>query len=385
VTRVALADRHHRHAIAATFGRQVEVGDLGKLALQQRHEQLVHRHSQNRRLVGRLAGVSGVVDRLAAHRHAVDGEHRELGLLVVVARVVAERAFERVLVAARMIRVRSDVPFHHDLRRGRHTQGAAERRRHLRTAAAQQARELVLRKRIGHRCHGPQQRRRVGAQRHAHRIRLARKRDAVLPEILRAAAMRQPAHDDAVARDHLLAVDAQVLARLVGPLRDHQPPGDERRRVAGPAVLHRQFPQVDVVALPDDLLARRIAHFARRHVPQGPDQAAETDHVLEALRRLGLLQRGECLTERPQLAQVVHTHRTGDTLRRAEQIAEHRHRVARRAFEKYGRAVGAQHAVAQRSHLEVRRDGLADATQVAASFQLGDEFAQVAISHGASR
>ena len=40
-------------------------------------------------------------------------------------------------------------------------------------------------------------------------------RGAVVAEIERAAAMRQPAHDDLVRRDHLLAVDAEVLPRLV--------------------------------------------------------------------------------------------------------------------------------------------------------------------------
>jgi len=40
--------------------------------------------------------------------------------------------------------------------------------------------------------------------------------ERVLAKIQRAAAMRQPAHDEFVRRDHLLAVDAEVLALLVG-------------------------------------------------------------------------------------------------------------------------------------------------------------------------
>ena len=46
---------------------------------------------------------------------------------------------------------------------------------------------------------------------------------------------------------------------LQEPLGDHQAPGDQRRRVARPAVLDRQARQVDVLALPDDILARRLA------------------------------------------------------------------------------------------------------------------------------
>src|SRR3546814_16847279 len=55
-----------------------------------------------------------------------------------------------------------------------------------------------------------------------------------------AAAMLQPAHDGAVAAEHLYAVDAE--GEVVGPVtlrpgaaRHHQRPGDERRRLAGPA------------------------------------------------------------------------------------------------------------------------------------------------------
>src|SRR5665647_362102 len=38
VAGVRLLDTHHRHAIAAAFGRQVEIDDLGVMALQQWHK-----------------------------------------------------------------------------------------------------------------------------------------------------------------------------------------------------------------------------------------------------------------------------------------------------------------------------------------------------------
>ena len=69
---------------------------------------------------------------------------------------------------------------------------------------------------------------------------LARMRQAMVAEIQRAAAMRQPAHDDLVRRDHLLAIDAEVLARLARAARDRQAPGDQRARIARPAGLDRQ-------------------------------------------------------------------------------------------------------------------------------------------------
>jgi hypothetical protein len=100
VAGVGLLDRDHRHAVAAAFGRQVEVDDLRKLLLQDRHEDLVQRHAQHGRLVGRLAGVGGVVDRVARCVSRSMLEHREPVLLVVVAGVVAEGAFQRMQVAA---------------------------------------------------------------------------------------------------------------------------------------------------------------------------------------------------------------------------------------------------------------------------------------------
>ena len=56
---------HQRHAVAAALGRQVEVHDFGKLALQQRDEQLVQCQAQHGGLVGRFAGVGAVVDGIA--------------------------------------------------------------------------------------------------------------------------------------------------------------------------------------------------------------------------------------------------------------------------------------------------------------------------------
>ena len=97
------------------FGRQVEVDDLRILLLQDRHEHLVERYAQHRRLVRRLAGVGAVVDRVAAHGDALDGEHRKFGLLVVIAGVVAVGAFQAVSFG-------KDDALQHDLGRSRYLQ-----------------------------------------------------------------------------------------------------------------------------------------------------------------------------------------------------------------------------------------------------------------------
>ena len=59
---ILLLQRDDGEAVRAALGRQIEVDDLGKLLLQQRHEHFVQRDAQDRRLVGRLAGV-GASDR----------------------------------------------------------------------------------------------------------------------------------------------------------------------------------------------------------------------------------------------------------------------------------------------------------------------------------
>src|SRR4029079_19369336 len=109
-------------------------------------------------------------------------------------------------------------------------------------------------------------RRGIGAQRHGHGERHARRGTRMIAKIERAAAMREPAHDHLVARDHLLPVDAEILSRLVRTARDGQSPRDERTGIAAPAGLHGEASEVYAGALPDDLLARRGTPLLRRHV-----------------------------------------------------------------------------------------------------------------------
>ena len=79
---------------------------------------------------------------------------------------------------------------------------------------------------------------------HDQRERLAGVGAGELAEVERAAAVGEPAHDQLALADHLLAVDAQVLAQprlghVARAARDDQAPGDQRRDVAGPAGLDR--------------------------------------------------------------------------------------------------------------------------------------------------
>ena len=202
-----------------------------------------------------------MINRLAAHRHAFDGEHRKRLLLVVIAGVIAKRSLDRGLA-------RMNHTLQYNLGERRHAQIGAKAFTQLGARATQQSCKLVFRQRIGHWRHGAEDRRRIGAESDCHRERLLGKRLAVIPEIERTTTMRQPAHNDLVARDHLLPIDTEVLSLLARPARYRQTPGNQRPCVTRPAGLYRKPCEVNFVALPDDLLTRGGGNVFRRHVPQ---------------------------------------------------------------------------------------------------------------------
>ena len=342
--------------------------------MQDRHEHFVQCHPEDRRLVRRTPGVGAVVDRFLPAGDALDGEHREAIDLVVVAGVIAIGAFVGHLAGV-------DHPFEDDLGAGRHLQVAAATLDQLGTMPAQQAGESVFGKGVRHRRDRTEDGRRIGAQRHGYRIGLARMLLAPLPVVQCAAAMAKPAHDHLVAADHLLAVDAQVLPFLVRPAGNGQTPGDQRPDIARPAGLDRQPAEVDVLALLDHFLAGGVLEHLRRHGQDLPVHRQLGPGVLEALRRLGLLELRQQLADLTQRADVLGAHAQRHALRRTEQVAEHRHVEAGRLFEQQCRALRAQRAVAHLGHLEHGGNRHLDALQRTALLQLGDEIAEILERH----
>ena len=172
---------------------------------------------------------------------------------------------------------------------------------------AQQARERVLRQRVRDRRDGGENRRGVRADAHGDREPLAGMLGAERLIVGRAAAVREPAHDDLVAADDLLAIDPEVLPVVQRPARRREPPGDQRRDVVGPAGLDRPVargrrPSPSI----DDFLARRVAHGFRRHVQDFFEQRQRPPRFADAARRLRRAQRGEQPAElRQRLAAVV--------------------------------------------------------------------------------
>ena len=281
-----------------------------------------------------------------------------------------------------------DYAFEHDLRAGRHLQLAAQAFHQFGLGAAQQARELIFGERIGHRRDRAEHGGRVRAQSHCQRKRLSLMLQAMVAEIECAAALRQPAHDDLVRRDHLLAIDAQVLPRLLRPARDREAPGDQRAGVARPAGLDRQPGKIDVLALPHDFLAGRASRYLRRHVDHLLQHRQLVPGVLQTLGRIRLLQiaRAACPLRaaprpipRPCPARRAAACRTDSP---APGCARALIPSTLGLFEQDGRPAGLEHAVAHLGHLQARIDLHRDALQLALLFQLRDEVAQILVAHG---
>ncbi len=273
------------------------------------------------------------------------------------------------------------MPFEDDLGVRRHLQIGADRLDQLGARTAQQAGEGIFGQRIGHRRHRTENRRRVRAQCHGDRVRPIRVFIAPFTEIQGPTTMAEPAHDHLVAADDLLAVDTEVLPLLVRPLGDGQTPGDQRRGVARPAVLYGDCPQVDVITFDDHFLAGRVLENLGRHADDLLVDRQLAPGVLQPLRRLRLLEKRQQLADLTQFGDILGAHTEGDPLRRAEQIAEHRHVETRRVLEEQCRALLAQGAVTDFGHFQNRGDSSRDALELTAFFQAADKVAQIAILH----
>ena len=180
----------------------------------------------------------------------------------------------------------------------------------------------------------------------------------MVAEIERAAAMREPAHDHAIAADHLLAVDAEVLARLCGSASDREAPGNQRTGVPRPAGLHGQAREIDVVPFHDNLMARGRRHFLRCHVEHLPEHRKLVPEIAQPLRRLGLLEVGKQLADFAQRRGILDAHREGDAPYGAEEIAEHRN-VVPAGFSKRSAGPPARSTRSQTSVISRRGETLA--------------------------
>ncbi len=199
------------------------------------------------------------------------------------------------------------------------------------------------------------------------------------------ATMIEPAHNQLVFGDLLLAIDAEVLALLVGATGDGEAPGDQRRHIAGPAVLDRDQVEIDRISLLHHLLAGGGREALGRHVEHLLEDRQLLHQLLESLGRLGLLEIGE---PDPDLTQGVHiglAHAHGNPIRGTEQVGQHRHGVAFGIFEQQSRATRTQGAIADLGHLQIGIYLAGDALELSVLFQLRDEITQILVFHASSQ
>ncbi len=146
-------------------------------------------------------------------------------------------------------------------------------------------------------------------------------------------------------------------------------------------MLHRNLRQVDVVALDDHFLTGRILEHLGRHADDLLVDRQLAPGVLQPLRRLRLLEKGQQFADLAQLGDILGAHAQCHPSRRAEQIAEHRHVETGRVLEQQRRALPAQGAVTDFGHFQDGRHSSRDALELTAFFQAADKVAQIAILH----
>jgi len=93
-----------------------------------------------------------------------------------------------------------------------------------------------------------------------------------------------PVHERRAAVDHLHPVHADVACAAARVARDHRGQREKRRRIAGPAPLHRQEREVDVVALQDDVVHRPAANGLRPRI-RDRLQLLQAAHLVHQSRR----------------------------------------------------------------------------------------------------
>ncbi len=211
------------------------------------------------------------------------------------------------------------------------------------------------------------------------RVEPERDRDlhpAVAREVVGAAVLVQlPVHRGRARAEHLHPVHADVApagARVAG---DHRRQRDERRRVAGPAGLHRQPLEVDLVAAQHDLLAGAAAHGLRARV-RDRLELLQAAHLLdEPLRRLHLEHVGEL---RRDVVEPLDAEREAHPPLGPELVHEQRMVAALRPLEEERRPAGLDRAVDDLGHLESRIDLGGNADELALPLEERDPRAQIA-------
>ncbi|OIQ65579.1 hypothetical protein GALL_528620 [mine drainage metagenome] len=200
----------------------------------------------------------------------------------------------------------------------------------------------------------------------------------------RAATMRQPPQDHAVAAQHLGAINPRVIARHICGLcpmrsRQHHRPCDQRPCIAGPAGLHRK--RGEVGRLRHHLLHRGLAQDFCSCAKGGLQHWPARQGIAHPFNRRGRTQPGQKSTEVRDLIKRQPKPR-GHPLFRAEQVGHHWHKrcaaiVQNRRVKTQDRPTRTQNPHLNRGDLMPCRHRLGDPQQVSLPLDPSQKRAQI--------
>ena len=133
---------------------------------------------------------------------------------------------------------------------------------------------------------------------------------ALLPiaQIECAAPVGEPAHNESIRAYQLLAIDTEVLPRFERPLGDNQWPCDQWGNIFGPAVLDREFGEVNLIPFENNFLTRCLTHHLRPHIENLLENRQFFQRILKPFGWIWLFQIGHKLSYLSQSICVLMTH-----------------------------------------------------------------------------
>ena len=190
-----------------------------------------------------------------------------------------------------------------------------------------------------------------------------------------------PVHRHRLLVELLHAIHAHVADAAHRILADHRRHGHERPTVFGPAVQHGDLVEIDLVALPHDVLTRRRAALgARRKLRHFEQSRQQGELAEEPIGDLEIHQRRDAVADG---VKIVNAKRHRHATHGAEQVD--RHRILRAGAVAENWVLKQQrlattghlgHAVGNLGDLEMHLDRFGDAMQFAGAIDGGDKIRQ---------
>ena len=296
---IGLPNRHNHQIMKNPLRRHRHVHNFRVLHLHHRQKDPLHRVAHVKILLRRRPHYRRQVNRLLAVCRALHVKDRVLPFERIKPGVIAKGALRPQFVQIH-------IPLKHNLRIRRHFQLIRLARHHLYRLAPQESREhhFVQIRRNGQ--HPRQRRRRVRANRHAHRNPSLRILLPRAPEMLRSVLLRLPVHSRGALVINLHPVHPDVALPGLRILRKHQRKCDESPTVLRPALQNRKVEQVHILAFAHDFLAVARSYAPWKERCELGQLRQHLDLVEEPLGRLHLQ---ESLNPLGDLVESIHLER----------------------------------------------------------------------------